>query len=98
MITELVERTGGASFMVRAVADVAPSVAHADIMAAARRTGWRDSRPPQAHGNPGAFPLHYVKQNLAFDFDIKPRPDGGCDLNYRFTDDETLILNERNNR
>ena len=98
VITELVERTGGASFLVRTVADVAPSVAHADIMAAARRTGWRDSRPPQAHGHPETFPLHYEKQNLAFDFDIKPRPEGGCELNYRFTDDETLILNERNNR
>ena len=98
VITELVERAGGASFIVRTVADVAPGVAHADIMAAARRTGWRDTRPPQAHGHAESFPLHYEKQNLAFDFDIKPRPDGGCDLNYRFTDDETLIPNERNNR
>ena len=37
------------------------------------------------------------KQNLAFDFKIFPRPDGGCELSYRFTDDEVLVPNERSN-
>lgn len=98
LITELVGRGGGATFIVRTIADVPPSVAHADIMDAARRTGWRDSRPASALGHPEMFPLHYEKQNLAFDFDINPLPEGGCSVNYRFTDDEVLIPNERNLR
>ena len=38
----------------------------------------------------------WAKDNLTMHFEALPRMgDGGCDINYRFTDDEVYIQNER---
>lgn len=101
LMTDLVERGEGAALLVHTLADLPTNAAAAEIAAAARRTGWTDARPadPAFRGRPDRFPVRYTKQNLSFDFKITPREDGaGCNVSYRFTDDEVLVPNKRSNQ
>ena len=99
LMINLVERGEGAALLVFTVAetsDVATALAIAD---GARRSGWTDTRPAGARQMPDAFPPHYSRQNLSLDFKITPREDGaGCNVSYRFTDDEVLVPNQRSNQ
>ena len=84
LMTELIERGGGAAFIVHCVAETAADDASRAIVAAACRAGWAK----RAFGD-GAT---WTKENLAFHYEVVPRAQGGgCDVNYRFTDDETYI-------
>lgn len=99
LLFDLVERGDGAALLVLTATettDVATAVAIAD---GARRSGWTDARPAAARSSPDLFPPRYTKQNLTLDFKITPRPDGaGCNVSYRFTDDEVLVPNKRSNQ
>jgi len=98
LMTELIERGGGAAFIVHCVAETAaPETARA-IEAAARRAGWVETKLDPAAGtaalHTSAPPaVNWTKKNLTFYFEAVPRAQGGgCDVNYRFTDDEAYIL------
>ena len=100
LLTELVERGGGAAFIVHCVAETAAEGTARAIEAAARRTGWTETRyadvaagPEIPAGARGRLPrAAWTKQNLTFHYEIVPRAQGGgCDVDYRFTDDEAYI-------
>ena len=107
LMTELIERGGGAALIVHCVADIPEKAAARAVEDAARKAGW--ARTPFAdipgglpspiaaiYGGktppPGAPKASWSKANLTFYFEIVPRAYGaGCDVNYRFTDDEVYI-------
>ena len=115
LMTELIERGGGAALIVHCVADMSAANAAREIETAARRAGWMETAfDPDASGFPGpaasasgaprpAAPADvprratlvkssWTKKNLTFHFEVVPRLDGsGCDVDYRFTDDESFI-------
>lgn len=93
LMTELVERGGGAAFIVHCVADMPAIAAVRAINEAAERSGWRkNSFSPES----GRLSMNHTKSNLTFYHEVIPRPSGGaCDVNYRFSDDEVYIPNER---
>ena len=109
LMTELIERGGGAAFIVHCVAETAAAETARTIEAAARRAGWTESPfDPAGAGGPrsraaenaadareSAPPVKsaWTKKNLTFYFEVVPRVQGGgCDVDYRFTDDEAYIL------
>lgn len=107
MMTELIERGGGAALIVRSVSMMAAPATARAIESAARKAGWTETRfaekgdPVAAMRKPdsgysGAPTSSWTKKNLTFHFDVVSRTGGGeCDVNYRFTDDESFISNER---
>ena len=93
LLTELVERGRGAAFIVHCVADMPAIAAVRAINEAAERSGWRKN---DLSATGGRIALNHTKRNLTFFHDVIPRPTGGmCDVNYRFSDDEVYIPNER---
>ena len=98
LFTELIERGGGAALIVHCVAETSASDAACAVSAAAARSGWMKEVNPLA-GIKGAptGSESWTKGNLAFYFEVVPRQDGGgCDVNYRFTDDEVFISTKGN--
>lgn len=91
MMTELIERGGGAAFIVHCVVDMPLDGALGAIAKAAERAGWEKSRFAQG----GKFAFNHVKRNLTFYHEATARASGGCDVNYRFTDDEVYISNTK---
>lgn len=104
LMTELIERGDGAAFLVHCVAETPADDTRRAIEAAARKAGWRESpfALPQAGealraaGAPGA-PARWTRENLTMHFEVVPRggadaipASGGCDVDYRFTDDEVF--------
>ena len=87
LLTELIERGGGAAFIVHCVVDMPVDGALRAIAKAAERAGWQKSR----FARDGKFAFNHVKRNLTFYHEAIPRSSGGCDVNYRFTDDEVYI-------
>ena len=99
LFTELVERGGGAALIVHCVAETSAADATRSIAAAAMKSGWAKAQNPLAgiKGAPAAAES-WTKGNLTFYFEVVPRPaGGGCDVDYRFTDDEVLISKKGNN-
>ena len=99
LFTELVERGGGAALIVHCVAETSAADATRSIATAAMKSGWAKAQNPLAglKGAPAAAES-WTKGNLTFYFEAVPRPaGGGCDVNYRFTDDEVLISKKGNN-
>ena len=99
LFTELVERGGGAALIVHCVAETSAADATCSIATAAMTSGWAKAQNPLAglKGAPAAAES-WTKGNLTFYFEAVPRPaGGGCDVNYRFTDDEVLISKKGNN-
>ena len=97
LFTELVERGGGAALIIHCVAETSVADATRSIETAARTSGWAKAQNPLAglKGAPAAAES-WTKGNLTFYFEVVPRPaGGGCDVNYRFTDDEVFISKER---
>ena len=109
LMTELIERGGGAAFIVHCVAEMSAANAVRAIEAAARKAGWAEMPfdPADAGGTRSRavgsvagtqervppMKSSWAKQNLTFYFETVPRPDGsGCDVDYRFSDDEAYIL------
>ena len=109
LLTELIERGGGAALIVHCVAEMSAVAAARAIEAAARKAGWAETPfDPAVAGGPRSraagsvadaqervppVKSSWTKQNLAFHFETVPRPDGsGCDVDYRFADDEAYIL------
>ena len=93
LLTELIERGSGAAFIVHCVVETSAGAAEKAIAEAARRTGWREASMEPAHK---AATSCWTKQNLTMHFEAVQRPGGfECDVNYRFTDDESYISNER---
>jgi len=92
MMTDLIERGGGAAFIVHSIADLSAKDAEGAVRAAAAKAGWREVRlHPDGAGLESA-PAAFEKENLMFGFEVVGRPGGaGCDINYRFTDDEVYI-------
>ena len=93
LFTELVERGGGAALIVHCVAETSAADATCSIATAAMKSGWAKAQNPLAglKGAPAAAES-WTKGNLTFYFEAVPRPaGGGCDVNYRFTDDEVYI-------
>ncbi len=89
LFTELIVRGGGAAFLVHCVADMPADATLRAIAKAAERAGWEKSRFAQS----GKFATNHVKRNLTFYHEAIPRSSGGCDVNYRFTDDEVYVSN-----
>ena len=87
LFTELIERGGGAAFIIHCVVDISADAALRAIAKAADMAGWEKSRFAQD----GTFAFNHVKRNLTFYHEVLPRSSGGCDVNYRFTDDEVYI-------
>ena len=110
LFTELIERNGGAAFIVRCLSETSVASTSRLIESAARKAGWREARfadvpgarqPSAAVARGGAIPpmASWTKENLSFHFAVAPRAEGGgCDVDYRFADDETFIPNERKNK
>ena len=97
LFTELIERGGGAALIVHCVAETSAADASRSIAAAAMKFGWAKVQNPLAglKGAPAAAES-WTKGNLTFYFEVVPRPvGGGCDVDYRFTDDEVFISKER---
>ena len=105
LMTELIERGGGAALIVHCVAEMSAADAGRAIEAAARKSGWTEtpfdpavaggSRARAADAQKRVPPVKssWTKQNLTFHFETVSRPDGaGCDVDYRFTDDEAYTL------
>ena len=95
MMTELIERGGGAALIVRCVSvRTAPATVRV-IESAARKAGWTEIRLAGAEGARTSASLpraSWTKKNLTFYFNVVSRAEGGeCDVNYRFTDDESFI-------
>lgn len=90
LMTELVERGAGAALLVHAVYGKSAAAAVKDIEAAARRTGWKMT--PYVDSPAGAPKAGWTKENLSMHFEAIQRPGlFECDINYRFTDDESYI-------
>ena len=86
MMTELIERGGGAAFLVHCVADAPAGDVREWIAKAALAAGWRPWDNGEGQG------VHYTLANLTMYHEVVERPNGnGCDVNYRFTDDEVYI-------
>lgn len=99
LFTELVERGGGAALIVHCVVETSAADATRSIEASARMSGWAKALNPLAgvKGAP-ATAESWTKGNLTFYFEVVPRPaGGGCDVDYRFTDDEVFISKKGNN-
>ena len=93
LFTELVERGGGAALIVHCVAETSAVDTVLDISTAATRSGWKKGGNPLA-GVKGAPKCaeSWTKGNLTFYFEVVPRHAGaGCDVDYRFTDDEVFV-------
>ena len=92
LMTELIERGGGAAFIVHCVAETAAAETTRAIEAAARRAGWVETKFGPA-GTAAPHAASWTKKNLTFYFESVPRlQGGGCDVDSRFTDDEAYIL------
>ena len=92
LMTELIERGGGAALIVHCVAETSAETAARAVEAAARKAGWSEA----PFGSAGAPKASWTKQNLTFHFETVPRPEGGCcDVDYRFTDDEAYVLSTK---
>ena len=113
LMTELIERGGGAALIVHCVAEQGAKEAAGAIKAAARKAGWAETPfDPAVAGGPRSRAAEkaadaqervppvkssWTKKNLMFHFEVVSRPDGiGCDVDYRFTDDEAYILAKGN--
>lgn len=96
LMTELIERGGGAAFIVHCVAETSAKAAVKVIGEKARKAGWTET--PFAALSGGAPPADapksaWTKQNLTMHFEAVPRSGGfECDVNYRFSDDEAYDL------
>lgn len=110
MMTELIERGGGAALIVRSVSMMAAPATARAIESAARKAGWTETmfaekgepvaamRKPDS-GYAGAPTSSWTKKNLTFHFDVVSRDIGGeCDVNYRFTDDESFTSTKGNSK
>jgi len=99
LFTELIERGGGAALIVHCVVETSVADATRAVSAAAAKSGWTKAQNPLAgvRGAPAAAES-WTKGNLTFYFEVVPRPvGGGCDVDYRFTDDEVMISKKGNN-
>ena len=93
LMTELIERGGGAAFIVHCVAETAAAETARAIGAAARKAGWVETKFDPAAGTAALHAASWTKKNLTLHFETVPRlKGGGCDVDYRFTDDEAYIL------
>lgn len=107
LMTELINRGGGSSLIVHCLADMPVRVAEEAVKKAAINAGWTRTPFTDVPGgtrsaaaaiygekNPAAnAPKEsWSKANLAFCYEVVARAHGaGCDVNYRFTDDEVYI-------
>lgn len=107
MMTELIERGNGAALIVRCVSEMPIAATVRAIESAARKAGWTETpfvdvdagkvtgRPRSAVTVTGGTRLpsaSWSKKNLTFHFEIVSRAASAeCDVNYRFTDDESFI-------
>ena len=85
--------------IVHCVVETSAADAVRAVSAAASKSGWTRDRNPLA-GVKGAptGAESWTKGNLTFYFELVPRPGGGgCDVDYRFTDDEVMISKKGNN-
>lgn len=99
LFTELIERGSGAALLVHCVAETPAADASRAISVAAAKSGWTKEINPLA-GVKGApmYTESWTKGNLTFYFEVVSRLEGGgCDVNYRFTDDEVFISMKGNN-
>ena len=107
LMTELINRGGGSSLIVHCVADMPVKAAEEAVMKAAIKAGWVRTPFMDVPGGdrPAAAAIYgekdaaahapkesWSKANLTFCYEVVTRAHGtGCDVNYRFTDDEVYI-------
>jgi hypothetical protein len=71
------------------------------IESAARKADWSEMKFDSAAGTaaphtPAPQTVSWTKQNLTFHFEVVSRVQGGgCDVDYRFTDDEAYIISTK---
>lgn len=88
MMTYLIRRGNGAAFLVHSRSDLSSADARESVEKAALNSGWKATKIPGGLLTEMS-PAMYVKENLTFVFEAVPRKEGpGCDLDYRFSDDE----------
>lgn len=103
LLTQLIKRGGGAALLVHSVAETPAEATAMAINAAARKGGWTTEASVFQPGNPlteltpegqivaKVAATRRTKGNLTFCYEVLPRETGGCDVNYRFADDEVCI-------
>ena len=104
LMTELIERGGGAALIVHCVVEMSAADAVSAIESAARKAGWTETPfDPVKAGNAAdaqervpPVKFSWTKQNLTFHFEVVSRMHGGgCDVDYRFTDDEAYVISTK---
>ena len=100
MLVHLIERGEGAALIVHCVADVSALEARRKVSSAAREAGWRESLfgaiPGEGEKSSPRGAASWTKDNLTLYYEAVQRDGGGCDVNYRFTDDEVYIQRKGN--
>lgn len=87
LMTQLIERGGGAAFFVHTLSDMPVKNTVEAIDEAALKNGWVEDN---FNGELEGVKM-YRKDNLTFSCETIARMgSGGCDINYRFTDDEVF--------
>ena len=96
LMTELIERNGGSAFIVHCVGEMQAKATAKAIESAARKARWKEltfgANAGGKHGAKRQSASCWTKENITMYFEVVPRAYGvGCDINYRFTDDEAYI-------
>lgn len=103
LLTQLVERGNGAALLLHCVAETPAEATAAGIDVAAAASGWTQDRTalpaagllaelsPERQMAARVAASRWTKDNLTFYYEVLPRETGGCDVNYRFADDEVYI-------
>ena len=96
LMTELIERNGGSAFIVHCVGEMQAKATAKAIESAARKARWKEltfgANAGGKHGAKRQSASCWTKENSTMYFEVVPRAYGvGCDINYRFTDDEAYI-------
>ncbi len=89
MMTHLIRRGNGAAFLVHSLSPLSAKYAMRAVESAAEKSGWKSMAIPDEELPPEMCRATYSKENISFVFEVVPRADGtGCDIDYRFSDDE----------
>ena len=101
LLVHLIERGEGAALIVHCVADVSALEARRKVSFAAREAGWCENLFGAIPGegeekSPLRGAASWTKDNLTLYYEAVQRDGGGCDVNYRFTDDEVYIQRKGN--
>ncbi len=108
-LTQLIERGNGAALLIHTVAETPAEATAESIDVAAATAGWVQDETmlsaaaplaalmPEGQAAARVAAARWTKENLTFHYEVLPREGGGCDVNYRFSDDEVYIPRKEQN-